>query len=177
MQVTKLQNILIEAGEIDKTLYQKKTMSFWDTKVIFRHLKNLKKSLSLPKLLVKDDKSAFGINEKVFIENDFFWFMYLSREIFKARNPKLENLTLTNFSVSRKGVYQFLIKLDVKKSAGIQIGIHPSSMKKQLKKSVQLCLFSLKDRTPPEDFKKLQEFALSRQPSRKAMKDIWRNNG
>ena len=71
MQVAKLRNNVIEAAEIDRTTYREKTMSTRDTNVIFKHLKSLNKSLRVPKVMVKDGRSASSINEKVNLLNDF----------------------------------------------------------------------------------------------------------
>ena len=71
MRLAKLQNNVIEVTKIDKTNYTEKAISSRDTRVMFKHLKSLNKSLRLPKVMIKDGKSASSINDKVNFLNDF----------------------------------------------------------------------------------------------------------
>ena len=74
--VRKFQNVVTEAAEIDRCNYQEKIMSTRDTSVIFKHLKCLKKSANLPKVLINGGRSATNIEDKVNLQNNFIHFVY-----------------------------------------------------------------------------------------------------
>ena len=57
-EVLNLENQLIESSELDRIEYQEKIMRARNTGTIFKHLKSLKKSPSLPKLLIKENQQS-----------------------------------------------------------------------------------------------------------------------
>ena len=75
-------------------------MSTRDTNVIIEHLKSLNKSLRLPNVKAKDDKSASSINEKVNLLNDFFQSVYSLKLNLKVKDIQPENPNLINLSVT-----------------------------------------------------------------------------
>ena len=78
--MTKMQNIVTEAAETDRVNCQEKVMSTRNTNVIFKHLKSLKKSPSLPKTRTKRMEHASTINEKVNMLNSFSQSLYLPKD-------------------------------------------------------------------------------------------------
>ena len=91
-------------------------MSTRDQKILFKHLKSLNESLSFPKVIIKDGKSDSHNNRKFSLLIKFFHSICSPKENLKVKHTKPEILNLTNFCVSRKKVYQFLIKFHVTKS-------------------------------------------------------------
>ena len=64
-EVLKLENQLIESSELDRIEYQEKIMRARNTGTIFKHMKSLKKSPSLPKLLIKENQQSTKMQEQV----------------------------------------------------------------------------------------------------------------
>ena len=63
--VRRFQNVVKEAAEIDRCIYQEKIMSTRDPSVIFKHLKSPNKSPNLQKVLINGGRSASNIEDKV----------------------------------------------------------------------------------------------------------------
>ena len=68
--------------------------------------------------MFEDGKSASNINEKVNLLNDVSQSVYSPKENFRVNDIQPENPTPTNFSVTRKQIYQILIELDFTKWRG-----------------------------------------------------------
>ena len=102
IQVAKLQKNVTEAAEMNKMIYQEKTMSTRDTNVIFKHLKRLNKSVILPKVMVKGRKFDSRFNEKVNLLNDFSQSVYCLKKNLNVKELQPENIYLTNSSVTRE---------------------------------------------------------------------------
>ena len=86
-----------------------------NTDVIFKHLKSLNKSSSLPKQIVSGDKVSTIVHEQVDIRNNFF------HQVFSPKQPlsiETKNPTLTNFNISVETIYSFVSELDITKSRG-----------------------------------------------------------
>ena len=60
-QVTKLQIMMTSVVEKESVQYQENLMSTRDTDTIFKHLKILNKSKSLPNVIIKDGKCALNL--------------------------------------------------------------------------------------------------------------------
>ena len=124
-EVFKLENQLIESSEMDRIEYQEKIMRARNTGTIFKHLNSLKKSPSLPKLLIKENQPSTKKQEQVNMMNEFFHSVFSSKISFSIQDVKLRNPEITNFEISEKAIYEILLFLDATKSRGPN-GIPPS---------------------------------------------------
>ena len=70
----------VSGANTDRANYQEKVMSTRNTNVIFKHLKSLKKSPSLPKTLTNGIEPASTINDKVNMLNSFLQSVYSPKE-------------------------------------------------------------------------------------------------
>ena len=116
--VSKFQNVLTEAAEIDRCNYQEKIMSTRDTSVSFKHLKSINKSPDLPKVLINGGRSASNIEDKVKLLNDFFHSVYTPKHSFSIEDINSMNPTLTNFCISKQKINQIQSVLDITKTRG-----------------------------------------------------------
>ncbi|XP_075262534.1 uncharacterized protein LOC142354154 [Convolutriloba macropyga] len=124
-EVLKLENQLIESSEPDRIEYQEKIMRAGNTGTIFKHLKSLKKSPSLPKLLIKENQQSTKMQEQVNMMNEFFHSGFSPKIPFSIQDVKLRNPEITNFEISKKAIYEILLSLDATKSRGPN-GIPPA---------------------------------------------------
>ena len=128
-QVKLFENLVTESSEVDRKNYQEELFRTRNTNVIFKHLKNLNKHTSLPKLLIKDEVESTNPNEQVNMLNDFFHSVFNPKESFSIRDIQFGNPLLTNFDISKKTVSEILSTLDVTKSRGPN-GLPPSFFQK-----------------------------------------------
>ena len=110
-QVKLFENLVTESSELDRKNYQEELFRTRNTNVIFRHLKNLNKHTSLPKLLIEDEVESTNPNEQVNMLNDFFHSVFNPKESFSIRDIQFENPLLTNFDISKKTVSEILSTL------------------------------------------------------------------
>ena len=101
-QVKLFENLVTESSELDRKNYQEELFRTRNTNVIFKHLKNLNKHTSLPKLLIKDEVESTNPNEQVNMLNDFFHSVFNPKESFSIRDIQFENPLLTNFDISKR---------------------------------------------------------------------------
>ena len=101
-EVLKLENQLTESSELDRIEYQEKIMRARNTGTIFKHLKSLKKSPSLPKLLIKENQQSTKMQEQVNMMNEFFHSEFSLKIPFSIQDVKLRNPEITNFEISKK---------------------------------------------------------------------------
>ena len=87
-----------------------------NTGTIFKHLKHLKKSPSLPKLLIKENQQSTKMQEQVNMMNEFFHSVFSPKVPFSIQDVKLRNPEITNFEISKKAIYEILLSLDATNS-------------------------------------------------------------
>ena len=59
-KVLRLENMLLELVEEDRCQYHQKLVTTRDTTVIFKHLKSLRKTVTLPKILFLEEETAYS---------------------------------------------------------------------------------------------------------------------
>ena len=91
--VMKLENLVTESAEADRKDYQENLMSTRNTDVIFKHLKSLNKSPSLPKQIVRGHKVSTLV-QQVDIVNKFFHSVFSPKQLFSISDIKTKNPTL-----------------------------------------------------------------------------------
>ena len=67
-----MENVVIQFSENDRLNYQNKLLSTRNTDIIYKHLKSLNKSASLPKRMISDNTTVSSLEEKVNLLNEFF---------------------------------------------------------------------------------------------------------
>ena len=112
--VMKLENLLTESAEADRKDYQETR----NTDVIFKHLKSLNKSHTLPKQIVSGDKVSTIVHKQVDIMNEFFHSVFSPKQPFSISDIGTKNPTLTNFNISVETIHSFVSELDITKSRG-----------------------------------------------------------
>ena len=80
-QVQKLENLVTDLSEQDRKEYQEKLLSTRNTDAIFKHLKCLNKSPSLPKIMISCNISSTSLNEQVDMLNEFFQSVFNPKQI------------------------------------------------------------------------------------------------
>ena len=116
-KVLRLENMLLELAEEDRCQYQQKLVTTRDTTVIFKHLKSLRKTVTLPKILSLEEETADSTQQKVDLLNRYFQSVFFE----KTEDMVADNLpdpTLKNFDVSSKRIRAILTNLDVSKTRG-----------------------------------------------------------
>ena len=96
-----LYKMVKEAVEEDRLNYQEIVMSNRSTNLIFKHNKSLKKSVTLPKTMIKDDIAVSKAKEKMNFLNEFFRSVFWPKSSFNLSDMKYENTILSNFSISK----------------------------------------------------------------------------
>ena len=114
----KLENLVTESAEKDRKVYQENLLSTRNTDVIFKHLKSLNKSPTLPKQIVSGDKVSTIIHEQVDIMNEFFHSVFSPKQSFSISDIETKSLTLTNFNILVETIHSFVSELDISKSRG-----------------------------------------------------------
>ena len=116
-KVLRLENMLLELLEKDRCQYQQKLVTTRDTTVIFKHLKSLRKRVTLPKILPLEEETADSTQQKVDLLNRYFQSVFSEKTEDMVAND-LPDPTLTNFDVSSKRIRAILKKLDVSNTRG-----------------------------------------------------------
>ena len=91
--------VVTEAAETDRLLCQEDLMRTRDTKMVFKHLKSLKKSRSLPKLVVFKSKTSLNVYDKYNMLIEIFQSVFSPKISFVIDEIEHENPNLTNFSL------------------------------------------------------------------------------
>ena len=116
--VTNLENIVFSACETDRKNYQEELMGSRNTDGIFKHLKSLKKSISLPNEMTDAKSTVTAPVDKINLLNNFFQSVFSSKKVFTHADIKAEQSILTNFNVSKSKIRKILSSLDVTKTRG-----------------------------------------------------------
>ena len=114
-KILKLENMLLELEEEDRCQYQQKLVTTRDTTVIFKHLKSLRKTVTLPKIIFLEEETADSTQQKVDLLNRYFQSV-LSE---KTKNTVADDLldpTLMSFNISLKRIRAILTNIDVSKT-------------------------------------------------------------
>ena len=127
--VVKLECLVSESAEADKKDYQENLMFTRNTDVIFKHLKSLKKSPSLPKQIVSGNKVSTIVHEQFDTMNKFFHSVFSPKRPFSFSDIVRKNPILTNFNRSVEIIHSFVSKLDITKSRSAN-GLPPAFFKK-----------------------------------------------
>ena len=114
--VMKLENLVTESAEGEGKDYQENLLSTRNTDVIFKHLKSLNKSPTLPMQVVSGDKVSTIVHEQVDIINEFFHSVFSPKQPFSFSDIGTKKPTLTNFNISFKTIHSFVSELDITKS-------------------------------------------------------------
>ena len=116
-KVLRLENMLLELAEEDRCQYQQKLVTTRDTTVFFKHLKSLRKTVTLPKILSLEGETADSTRQKVDLLNRYFQSVF-SEKTEDTVADDLPDPTLMNFDVSSKRIRAISINLDISKTRG-----------------------------------------------------------
>ena len=86
--VTNLENIVFSACETDRKNYQEELMGSRNTDGIFKHLKSLKKSISLPNEMTDGKSTVTAPVDKINLLNNFFQSVFSSKQVFTHADIK-----------------------------------------------------------------------------------------
>ena len=93
--------VVTENAETCRFLYKEDLMHNRDTQMVFKHLKNLNKLCSLPKLLVFKYKTSINVHDKVKMLNEFFQSFFSPKYSFDIKEIEPEISELTNFTIEK----------------------------------------------------------------------------
>ena len=99
-QVHKLENLVTNFSEQDWKEYQENLLSTRNTDAIFKHLKCLNKSPSLPKIMINCNNGSANLNEQVDMLNEFFQSILIPKQKFSITDIKSKNPILTNIEAN-----------------------------------------------------------------------------
>ena len=128
-QVHKLKNLVTDLSEEYRKEYQEKLLSTRNTDAIFKHLKCLNKSPSLPKIMISCNISSTNLNEQVDMLNEIFQSVFTLKQKFSITDVKSENPILSNFFLSKRTIQKIVDRIDVIKSRGPN-GVPPAFFQK-----------------------------------------------
>ena len=117
-QVALMENVVIQSSENDRLNYQNKLLSTRNTDIIYKHVKILNKSASLPKIMISDNTTVSSLEEKVNLLNEFFHSVFSQKIKFNIKDVECDNPQITNFSISHTTITEILMTIDVTKSRG-----------------------------------------------------------
>ena len=139
-KVLRLENTFLELAEEVRCQYQEKLVITRDTTVIFKHLKSLRKTVTLPKILSLEKETADSTQQKVDLLNRCFQSVF-SEKTEDMVADDLPEPTLMNFDVSSKRIRAILTKRDVSKTRGPDN--IPACFLKQLAEPLSLLLSAI----------------------------------
>ena len=116
--VAKLQSLVSELIEQDRKEYQNSLLGSRATGLIFKHLKSLTKDSNFPSEMEYDGRTAYTTQNQASLFNTFFNSVFSAKEPFRIEDIKVENPTLTNFSISKANIESILLKLYITKTRG-----------------------------------------------------------
>ena len=117
-KIVELENLVSKSCEEDRVQYQEKLFNTRDTGTIFKQLKCLKKTASLPLSMQfrnESTRSAFRKAEKF---NEYFHSVFAPKVDYNLNNIPVSNVSPTNFSISKAKLRSIISDLDVSKMRG-----------------------------------------------------------
>ena len=153
-QVHKLGNLVTDLSKQERKEYQEKLLSTRNTDAIFKHLKCLNKSPSLPKIMISCNISSKNLNEQVDMLNEFFQSVFTPKQKISIPDSKSENPVLKNFFIWKRTIQKIVNPIDVTKSRGTN-GLPPAFFQKISKEISKILNILFKN------FKRLGKFSDS----------------
>ena len=155
-QVHKLETPVTNLSDQVRKEYQEKLLSTRNTVALFKHLKRLNKSPSLPKVVISCNISSANLNEQIDKLKEFFQSVFTPKQNFSITDIKSENPILTNFFISKRAIQKIVDQIDVTKSCGPN-GLPPAFFQmtsREIRKNLNILLKNIKGlRKTPESWK------------------------
>ena len=117
-KIVELENLVSKSCEEDRVHYQEKLFNTRDTGRIFKHLKCLKKTASLPLSMQFRNESTQSVFRKAEMFNEYFHSVFAPKVDYNLSNIPVSNVSLTNFSTSKAKLRSIISDLDVSKTRG-----------------------------------------------------------
>ena len=116
-KLLRLENMSLELAKEDRCQYQQKLVTPRNTTMIFKHLKNLRKTVTLLKKLSLEEETVDSTQQKVDLLNRYFQSVF-SEKTKDTVADDLPDPSLMNFGVRSKRIRAVLTNLDVSKTRG-----------------------------------------------------------
>ena len=117
LKVTKLENLVTELCENDRVAYQE-LLATRDTNLLFKHVKSLSKSATIPKVMSYAGRCSSNDIEKANMLNQYFHSVFSPRKDFCYRDVNPQHSTISNFSICKTKIFEILATVDVTKTRG-----------------------------------------------------------
>ena len=117
-KIVELENLVSKSCEEDRVHYQEKLFNTRDTGRIFKHLKCLKKTASLPLSMQFRNESTQSAFRKAEMFNEYFYLVFAPKVDYNLNNIPVSNVSLTNFRISKAKLRSIISDLDVSKTRG-----------------------------------------------------------
>ena len=117
-KIVELEKLASKSCEEDRVHYQEKLFNARDTGIIFKHLKCLKKTASLPLSIQFRNESTQGAFRKREMFNEYFHSVFAPKVDYNLNNITVSKVSLTNFSISKAKLRSIISDLDVSKTRG-----------------------------------------------------------
>ena len=117
-KIVELDNLVSKSCEEDRVHYQEKLFNTRDSGRIFKHLKCLKKTASLPLSMQFRYESTQSAFRKAEMFNEYFHSVFAPKVDYSLNNIPVSNVSLTNFSISKAKLRSIISDLDVSKTRG-----------------------------------------------------------
>lgn len=117
-QVLRLENIVIEQAELERSEYQQKLLSSRNPQIMYKHFKSLNRGASLPPQMTHKEIAVDQALGKAQLLNEFFQSVYAPKVPFSIEDIDCKDPTLIDFRVSRGLIHTLMLQLDDTKSRG-----------------------------------------------------------
>ena len=118
LKVTKLEKLVTELCENDRVAYQEELLATRDTKLLFKHVKRLSKSATIPKVMSYAGRCISHDIEKANMLNQYFHSVFSPRKDFCFKDVNSQHSTISNFSICKTKIFEILETLGVTKTRG-----------------------------------------------------------
>ena len=116
-RIVELENLVSKSCGKDRFHYREKLFNTRDTGRIFKHLKCLKKTASLPLSMQFRNESTHSAFRKAEMFNEYFHSVFAPKVDYNLNIP-VSNVSITNFIISKGKLRSIISDLDVSKTRG-----------------------------------------------------------
>ena len=117
-KMVELENLVSKSCEEDRVHYQEKLFITRDTGRIFKRLKCLKKTASLPLSMQFRNESTQSAFRKAEMFDEYFHSVFAPKVDYNLNKIPVSNVSQTNFSISKAKLRSIISDLDVNKTPG-----------------------------------------------------------
>ena len=118
LKVTKPENLVTELCENDHFAYQHELLATRDANLLFKHVKRLSKSTTIPKVMSYTGRCSSNDIKKANMLNEYVHSVFSPRQDFCFKDVNPQHFTISKFSICKTKIFEILATLDVTKTRG-----------------------------------------------------------